>query len=82
MLFPKQTISRADMCHYIYSRISYRILRLRGDTFLGIVNVCTGMRNRYCANHALLGGSGDMPPPRNFFEKIAALRLNLVGFGS
>ena len=28
-------------------------------------------------------GSGGMPPPpQKMFEKIAALRLNLVGFGS
>ena len=44
------------MYMYIIYRVSYRILRLRGDMFLGIVNVC--MRNRHCANHALLGRSG------------------------
>ena len=59
----------------IEPRVSYRILRLRGGHFFGIVNIC--MQNRHCANHAFLGGSGG----RNF-KKIAALRLNLVGFGS
>ena len=43
------------------SRVSYRILCLGGDTLFGIVNIC--VRNRRCTNYALLGGSGDMPPP-------------------
>ena len=37
------------------------------------------VRNRSCANHAILGGSGGMPPPKFF---LAALRLNLAGFSS
>ena len=56
---------------------------LEGGHFFGIVNIC--MRNRHCVNLALLGGSGGMPPPpppQKMFEKIAALGLNLVGFGS
>ena len=32
-----------------------------GGTLFGIVNIC--VRNKSCANHALLGGSGGMPPP-------------------
>ena len=52
---------------------------LEGGHCSGLVSIC--MRNRHCANRALLGGSGGMPPQKNF-EKIAALRLNLVGFGS
>ena len=34
------------------------------------------VQNRQCVNHTLLRGSGHDPP-----EKIAALRLILVGFG-
>ena len=43
---------------------------LEGGHFFGIVNLC--MRNRHCANLALLGGSGGMPPQK-MFENIAAL---------
>ena len=34
-----------------------------------------------CKSCPSRGGSGGMPPQK-MFEKIAALRLNLVGFGS
>ena len=47
-----------------------------GHCFGDIVNIC--MQNRCCASRALLGGSGRMLPQK-CFEKIAALRLNLVG---
>ena len=50
----------------------------RGTLF--IVNIC--VRNRSWANHALLGVSGGMSPQKRFQKKIAARRLNLVGFGS
>ena len=40
---------------------------LEGGHFFGIVNVC--MQNRHRANHALLGGSGGMPPPRKVLKK-------------
>ena len=51
-------------------RVSYRILHLVGDTFFRIVNVCEIDICKSCC----LG-------PK-MFAKIAALRLNLVGFGS
>ena len=40
---------------------------LAGGNFFGIVNVC--VRNRCCANETLSGGSGGIPPLRNFCKK-------------
>ena len=47
--------------------------------FLGIVNIC--VRNRHCANHALLGESGGMlPPPPEIFEKNSCPETESGGF--
>ena len=40
------------------------------------------MVNSGCAKHASLGGGGLGVLPQNFFEKVSALRLILVGFGN
>ena len=40
------------------------------------------MVNSGCVKYASLGGGGLGVLPQNFFEKVSALRLILVGFGN
>ena len=77
---------QAECGHRIFftatCKVSYRLGGGGGGTLFGD-SKC--VPNRCCADHISLGGSVGMPPPpppRNLGGETAALRSNVVGFGS